>query len=313
MHCIHANCTQSHLIRNIDEHESICSMKGTKFLYNVTTKSRVFKLPLHSVSAKHTRHRRLKPIISQVNEFCNAQEENKSDVLFFMLKDHLKEINDPRWKQVESLWLGNNSTLSPEQCLALRVDLLQSKGQYRSQYDFLSQNNVHVFQAPSKMESCENLFMPSASIFQIIDNDGNVLLQNSENPCTEPLNVNECFLPGFVELATPNCMGVRFSYFEALSLTLQELEPEILFGLKKHGLNIEDVLFLTTVKDGCDGMGEVSVYKEKDFKMLPDKAFRFSFCIVKIQAEYDGKLFDVFTEPLPNSVRTNRTSFRINF
>ena len=113
-------------------------------------------------------------------------------------------------------------------------------------------------------------------------------------------------LPGFVELATPNCMGVRFSYFEALSLTLQELEPEILFGLKKHGLNIEDVLFLTTVKDGCDGMGEVSVYKEKDFKMLPDKAFRFSFCIVKIQAEYDGKLFDVFTEPLPNSVRTNR-------
>ena len=40
--------------------------------------------------------------------------------------------------------------------------------------------------------------------------------------------------------------------------------------------------------------------------MLPDKAFRFSFCIVKIQAEYDGKLFDVFTEPLPNSVRANR-------
>ena len=53
-------------------------------------------------------------------------------------------------------------------------------------------------------------------------------------------------------------------------------------------------------------MGEVSVYKEKDFKMLPDKAFRFSFYIVKIQAEYDGTLFDVFTAPLPNSVRTNR-------
>ena len=89
---------QSQLIRNIDKHESICSMKGTKFLYNVTTKPRVFKLPLHSVSAKHTRHRRLKPIISQVNEFCNEQEGNVCDVLFFMLKDHLKEINDPSWK-----------------------------------------------------------------------------------------------------------------------------------------------------------------------------------------------------------------------
>ena len=28
------------------------------------------------------------------------------------------------------------------------------------------------------MESCENLFIPSASIFQIIYNDGSVLLQN---------------------------------------------------------------------------------------------------------------------------------------
>ena len=27
---------------------------------------------------------------------------------------------------------------------------------------------------------------------------------------------------------------------------------------------------------------------------------------MKIQTEYDGKLFDVFTETLPNSVRTNR-------
>ena len=41
------------------------------------------------------------------------------------------------------------------------------------------------------------------------------------------------FLPGFDKLPTPNCIGVRFSYFEALFLTLQELEPEILFGLKK--------------------------------------------------------------------------------
>ena len=220
VHCIHANCTQSQLNKNIDEHESICSMKGTKILYNVTTKPTVFKLPaVHSVSAKHTRHRRLKPIISQVNECCHAQRKISMMFCFFMLKGHLKEINDPRCKQVESLWSGNNSTLSQEQCLAIRVDLLQSKGQYRSHYDFISQNNVYVFQAPSKMESCENLSMPFSSIFQIIGNYGNVLLQNLNNPCTVPLtlNVHECFLPGFVELATPNCMGVRFSYFGANS------------------------------------------------------------------------------------------------
>lgn len=145
MHCIHTNCSQSLVIRDIDEHENVCTMKGKKVLYDVTTKPKVFKLPLHSVSAKHTRHKRLKTIISQVNEFCQMQDENKSDVLFFMLKDHLKDINDPRWKQIENLWLGNDNILSPEQCLAIRVVLLQSKGQYRSQYEFLSQNNVHVF------------------------------------------------------------------------------------------------------------------------------------------------------------------------
>lgn len=164
VHCIHTNCTQSLVIRNIDEHENVCTMKGKKVLYDVTTKPKVFKLPLYSVSAKHTRHKRLKPIISRVNEFCQMQDENKSDVLFFMLKDHLKDINDPRWKQIENLWLGNDNTLSPEQCLAIRVDLLQSKGQYRSKYDFFSQNNVHVFQAPSKMETCENLFLPQVQV-----------------------------------------------------------------------------------------------------------------------------------------------------
>lgn len=45
--------------------------------------------------------------------------------------------------------------------------------------------------------------------------------------------------------------------------------------------------------------------KKKDFRMLPDKAFRLSYCIVKIEAEYQSKKY-VFTEPLPNSVQTNK-------
>lgn len=160
------------------------------------------------------------------------------------------------------MWLGNDNILCPEQCLAIRVDLLQRKGQYRSPYEFLSQNNVHVLQAPGKMESCENLFLSSAAVYQIMQD--------------------------FVELATPNCLGVRFSYFDALSVSVQELEPEIVNGLENQGLNVENVILHTTVKDGCDGMGEVSIYKEKDFKMLPDKAFRFSFCIVNIEAVHQG-------------------------
>lgn len=96
VHSIHTNCSQSLVTRNIDEHENVCTMKGIKVLYDVTTKPKVFKLPLHSVSAKHTRLKRLKPITSQMNEFCQMQDDNKSDVLLFMLKNHFKDINVPR-------------------------------------------------------------------------------------------------------------------------------------------------------------------------------------------------------------------------
>lgn len=114
-----------------------------------------------------------------------------------------------------------------------------------------TQNNVHVFQAPSKMESCENLFLPSADVYQIINNDENVLFENSPNPCKDPLSINECFMQSFFELATPNCMGVRFYYFDALSVSLQKLKPEIVNGLENglenNGLNVENVILHTTV------------------------------------------------------------------
>ena len=141
------------------------------------------------MSAKHTRHKRLKLIISKVDEFCTSSDENKTDVLFFMLKDHLRDVSDPRWKVIENLWFNGNSDscLSAEQCLAIRVDLLQSKGQYRAQYDFLVQNNVCVFQPPSKVDSCEKCFMPSASEFRLVDKDGNVLHSNVPNFCQNQL------------------------------------------------------------------------------------------------------------------------------
>lgn len=56
-----------------------------------------------------------------------------------------------------------------------------------------------------------------------------------------------------------------FSYFDALSVSLQKLKPEIVNGLENHGLSVENVILHTTVSDGCDGIGEISIYKENDF------------------------------------------------
>lgn len=123
------------------------------------------------------------------------------------------------------------------------------------------------------------------------------MVNNVPNSCTEPKSITEFVTPDFVEFTSPNCLGARWTYPQALALSLQEFEPHIVSGLSRHGLDHKGVIFHTTVKDGCDGMGEVSIYKEKDCKTLPDKAFRFSFCIVKVQAEFENEMYDIFTEP----------------
>ncbi|KAK3089331.1 hypothetical protein FSP39_002772 [Pinctada imbricata] len=145
--------------------------------------------------------------------------------------------------------------------------------------------------------------MPTSCEFKVVDNDGHVLFEHSsvDDP-SEPLSINECFLPNFVEFATPNCLGVRWPYPTAIARTLLEIESE----LDLLNADSSDTILHVVIKDGCDGMGDVSVYKEKDCKTLPDKAFRFSICIVKITAECNGKTHEIFKETSPNSVRTNR-------
>lgn len=78
-------------------------------------------MPLDQVTTKHFKHRRLKPFITSLDEFCATEGEDKTDVLFALSKTQLKDSNDPRWKDVDMLWRGSSDVLSPEQCLALRV------------------------------------------------------------------------------------------------------------------------------------------------------------------------------------------------
>lgn len=40
---------------------------------------------------------------------------------------------------------------------------------------------------------------------------------------------------------------------------------------------------------------------------MPDKAFRFSFAVIKVEAVSPSGFFTVFEEPFPNSVKNNKT------
>ncbi|KAK3091136.1 hypothetical protein FSP39_017369 [Pinctada imbricata] len=55
--CSHDNCSKSFPIGSIDEHEASCPQRQTAFLFNLTTKPKIFKLPLHSITAKHAKRR----------------------------------------------------------------------------------------------------------------------------------------------------------------------------------------------------------------------------------------------------------------
>ena len=200
------------------------------------------------------------------------------------------------------LWRGSTDVMSVEQCLALRVSLLQSKSQYRKQYDFLRLNNVHVFQSPSQLDNTESHFLPGYVEYSIVGDD---FFENKYKvpSVSEPINILADFCDSFSDFPVPNCMGVRWSYADTLAKTVEELSVEITDGCKQCNIDPCDpsILFVTT--DGCDGLGAVSVYKEKSDRILPDKAFRFSFAIIKVEAVSPSGSCTVFEEPFPNSVK----------
>jgi hypothetical protein len=65
---------------------------------------------------------------------------------------------------------------------------------------------------------------------------------------------------------------------QAIANTLEELDHFIVEGLEKNHIDPLDqsILLKTFIKDGADGMGDVSVYWEKNDSQLPNKAFRFA-------------------------------------
>jgi hypothetical protein len=123
------------------------------------------------------------------------------------------------------------------------------------------------------------------------------------------LDITEDFPKCIPEIATPNVKGCRWRYPDAVAKTLHELECDIITGLEQQNIDSHDptILLKTYIKDGADGLGDVSVHKELGDRYLPDKAFKFPFCVYKIEALLeDERNITIFVENKPNSVKTNR-------
>ena len=281
------------------------------------------KIPIYDCNRRYLKQTRLKEALDSFSAFCNSHHENKTDVLFFMLHQNLLDNNDDRRHIIESLWKGQSWQLNPNQCLAMRIEILQSKLQYKAQYNLLKQMSHDPLQPPNALDAVEVLYTPPSARYSI---EGIEYYENfyhtpakkqgksfgvseSSTLTFEPIDILNEFNECMPELATPNVKGVRWLYPDAIAKTFIELDSKICQGMQANNIDIYDpsILLKTSIKDGADGMGEVALHKSISDRYLPDKAFRFSFCVLKCEIiRKDDVVIEVFCEDKPNSVRTNR-------
>lgn len=106
---------------------------------------------LYDISRQYAKPRRLLPMFSMLDEFCDE------DVLFSMLATTLYDNGKKELaNKIEYLWVQQTDyILTADECLASRVDLLQTKNQYREQFDYLNSKGQYVFKPPNQLDSVE--------------------------------------------------------------------------------------------------------------------------------------------------------------
>ena len=124
---------------------------------------------------------------------------------------------------------------------------------------------------------------------------------------TEPIDLTKDFSDVCVDKFIPNVCGVRWFYDDCIAKTMEGLDDTIESNMKSMGLiHSSSLLYKVFIKDSCDGMGDVSVYKGTGDRVLWDKTSQTSFCILKMQVTIDDTEHTVFEEEYLNSVGTNR-------
>lgn len=111
-------------------------------------------MKLYDVSSQYRKRGRLRDMYTALSETNNEIAE---DVLFSMLSTTLKDNGKTALaKKVEYLWTEQaGNVLSIDECVAIRTDLLQTKNQYKTQYDFLNDKGQFVFKPLSAFDQVE--------------------------------------------------------------------------------------------------------------------------------------------------------------
>ena len=308
-------CGFTSKINCLCDHEDSCIYKRYRYPARLLAKSKPRKklLPrgkgnIMDISPGYVKRNRLKELIHYVRNYCKERNEKNVETLFFMLENELQLLDESdRIVALDKVWQAKSkgaALLTPEECLAIRVENLQSKMQYTTQYQLLKSKNEPVFQSIEQVNKAEKCFMPPSCNYDIVNTSGEFIKQ-LEPGNGSVVNINQSFSDSFPGMSPPNCEGVRCYYSDAIAGTLYELDSETEEGLQSLDFHDFDGTLTAIIKDGGDGMDDCSVYKEKGDRKLSNSALRFAFCILSVQITIKGINLKLYECNSPNSVRTS--------
>ena len=162
-----------------------------------------------------------------------------------------------------------------------------------------------VFANPHAVNQMEKKFMPW-HVDYTLEKDSKIILEHSKTEEGAPIDVMHDFGSSVSHIYKPRMCGVRFYYPDAIAKSVEEITPVILENAGKLKIDLSDAIIETTIKDGSDGLGDVSEYIEKGDLSLPDKAYRYAFAILRSEVVINGHRYILFEEEFPNSVRCNK-------
>ncbi|KAK7078817.1 hypothetical protein SK128_003487 [Halocaridina rubra] len=253
------------------------------------------KQPLSSVNAKYIKKERLHPLIVYIDKFCHIFKENKIDVMFFLLKQALRDSGDrTRESKIVETWMKKSSediTLTDEECLAKRVMLKQTKEQYRKEYNYYREKlQKAVIKPPMIIDKLEKTYFPEYLDFYMTNGEvGPVVFQHEKSS-----------QPSYFALPDSNdgtnkdkgFTGARWRYCEAVAKTLEDLAHT--FENQRIELS-DNTCIHVDISDYCEEKKDLSQNSDKSDlsgsnKTYQRKIITYFFCAQSLKAIIENKV-----------------------
>ena len=267
------------------------------------------KTPMAELASNYSRGRRLMPIVTSIQSAVSDRHENIKDI----------------WPYVSNYFgMNDNSNFkaSPLQSLAFKVS-----GNFTdSQYKFIYLNA----QKQAKLTKTKNIYArhwdvklagtqikPGFAMFELDPPDDVVFpSENHLGPaqrCSQ-INIMDSISTRLCT-SPPNLIGMRYRYDKAIAQTLSEFHDRVerrLNEVSEENTATSDairggVTLDAYFKDGADGLGEISQYKGKTLRVLPNNAMRYAFTLMQINLTCNGKTHVLYKNEAPGSVKSCRT------